>query len=887
MNRSTFFLVGTLVVALVATAFVMPSQTAALPSSPAEDEFSFAEIIPNDVFLYVSSKKNPERAFLDQYWGEVFEALRESGIGEDVISLFSSLVGIGNEEVAAEVGRLRERALRLVDGVDWEMLAGKETVFAERFVLPDELFSGRPPVMTPQMVWLFRGSAEGAARNFAGLTAILDALAEEVNRAVGKDVLAVKKTSRKGITVASIDLTASAPGVPSMPLSLAVRDDVVIIGMREHLFDEVLDLMRGVGGKTALADDPRFQAAFAQLPPAEDVMSFFDMQAIVKTLRGIGDTLISAMTAPKDIKRNAGASAEANEIHNAARSAYGSGDFDTAVALVEKAHAAAPGSSLILYNVACFNALAGNGDEALGWLRKAVEGGFYAPRKIGSDPDLKSLHGTTAFGETVARAAELARLARAKDTVVNSSTDKEVLRLRMQIRQVYEEKDYNRGLELAEQAAAIAPSCSQVLYIQGCFHTLLGHEEKGFDFLEKAVEGGFYCPRHIRKDPDWKNLSEHERFKGALHRAAELAGKEELNRTGEWVSTVNRLVDRLMSSMGVLDYSAGIETTDGYTTSSETIGVLVSDAPERPIYALFGKRQSLTGFERFLPEETDSFSIAGGFDIGAFYRFLEESVRLIGPRGEEVLARWEEIQKEIGFDIRRDFFDWFDGDSISVTLAEGGTVSLIKVTDEKTAREKVTAAIEFTTTALGQIMAKNPALAGLAMVRMRTSPLEHEKLEGFQKLRFAMSPEPVVWGVADGHLIFGTSADAVALCLATAKGEHPNIRNSSRAMKEALIPPGPFVTMSYSNLRSQGEEIETGLGIASMVMGMMGAFIPEPKVRPVITGISGILGKLGPVVRKIDFYKSKAAYTTFDGRMWHSYGVTHYFAPEERPQRDE
>ncbi len=886
MNRNTLLLVGMLVVALVATAFVMPSRTAVPSSRAADDEFSFANVIPNDVFLYVSSMKNPDRAFLDQYWGEVFEALQESGIGEDVINLFSSLVGMGNDKVAAEVGRLRERALQLVAGVDWEMLAGRETVFAERFVLPDELFSGRPPVMTPQMVWLFRGSVEGAARNFAGLTAILDALVEEVNRAVGKDVLTVKKTSRKGTAVASIDLTASAPGVPSMPLSLAVRGDVVIIGMREHLFDEVLDLMRGVSGKTALADDPRFQAAFAQLPLGEDVLSFFDMQALVKPLRGLGDTLISAMTAPRDITRNTDASAEATEKHNAARSAYGKGDFDKAVALVEKAHAAAPGNSSILYNLACFNALAGNGDEALVWLRKAVEGGFYAPRKISGDSDLKSLRGTPAFGETVARAAELARLARAKDTVVNSSTDKEVLRLRMQIRQVYEEKDYNRGLELAEQSAAIAPSCSQVLYIQACFHTLLGHEEKGFDFLENAVEGGFYCPRHIGKDPDWENLRDHERFKRALHRAAELAGKVELSRTGEWVSTVNRLVERLMNSIGALDYVAGIETTDGYTTSSETVSVLVPDASVRPIYALFGKRPPQTGFERFLPEEAESFSIAGGFDVGALYGFFEDTVRLIGPRGEEVLARWEEIQKEIGFDIRRDFFDWFDGDSISVTLAEGDTVSFVKVTDENTAREKVTAAIEFTTTALGQIMAKKPALATLAMVRMRTSPLEHEKLEGFQKLRFAMSPEPVIWGVADGYLIFGTSADAVALCLATAKGEHPNVRNNNRAMKEALIPPGPFVSMSLTNLRSQGEQIEVGLGIASMAMGMMGAFIPEPAIRPVLTGISGILGKLGPVVRKIDFYKSKAAYTTFDGQVWHSYGVTHYFTPEERATRD-
>ena len=67
-----------------------------------------------------------------------------------------------------------------------------------------------------------------------------------------------------------------------------------------------------------------------------------------------------------------------------------------------------------------------------------------------------------------------------------------------------------------------------------------------------------------------------------------------------------------------------------------------------------------------------------------------------------------------------------------------------------------------------------------------------------------------------------------------------------------------------------------------MVSGMIGTFVPEPKLRPVLAKISGMLGKLTPVVRKIDFYKSEATHTTFDGQMWHSRGVTHYVSPAER-----
>ena len=67
---------------------------------------------------------------------------------------------------------------------------------------------------------------------------------------------------------------------------------------------------------------------------------------------------------------------------------------------------------------------------------------------------------------------------------------------------------------------------------------------------------------------------------------------------------------------------------------------------------------------------------------------------------------------------------------------------------------------------------------------------------------------------------------------------------------------------------------------------MMGMAIPEPKARPILASITGMLGKLTPVVAKIDFYKSKAMLLTFDGLAWHTRGVTHYFSPEERAARE-
>jgi len=53
----------------------------------------------------------------------------------------------------------------------------------------------------------------------------------------------------------------------------------------------------------------------------------------------------------------------------------------------------------------------------------------------------------------------------------------------------------------------------------------------------------------------------------------------------------------------------------------------------------------------------------------------------------------------------------------------------------------------------------------------------------------------------------------------------------------------------------------------------------EPQARTLITSLSGILTKLAPVARKIDFIESTAALKTFDGKGWSNRQVTHFEAP--------
>lgn len=876
MRTASFLIAAILASVAVAAAFV---NSAAVDP----DGFTLAGAVPNDAFLFVSGRHNPERAFLDRYWGEVMEALDESGVAEDVTDLVAYLIGLGGSQ-SVDVERIRKRGAELFAAIDWNDLGTRESAFAERFAIDLELSDRNPPILMPEMVAILRGTRDGAARNFEALAKILEAFAEELGKAIGTDAMKVERSTRMGAQVASLNMLAMVPGAQRVPLSVARHGDVIVVGMRENLFEDVLTLLDGKEEKTSMAKDPRFNAAFATLPKPEDKLTFFDFQNLVTPIRSLIDRIIDLTLAPRDMYQNSGMSAEVAALNAKAIAASRRGDLAEAMALTKQAHAAAPECSILLYNMACIHALLGEKSEALTWLEQAIDGGFYGPRKIAGDADLASLRGEpryrTALDKATAKAAELS----APDTVTNAATTGEVYRLRMQVLQAHEDKNYEQGLKIAEQAHALAPKDSQVLYVLACLHSRLGHRDKSLDLLQQAVQAGFYCPQHISRDSDLANVRDDERYHAAVTSAREFATEASRKKKAAETRLARHVLHRMTEAVGTLDFTATVEFTDGYATKAETTVALVPDAANRPIYPVFAGERRIKNFDRYLPQETESFAISTGIDVSALYKFLEDSVRGGGPLGEELIAKWGQIQKQFEFDLQADVVGWMQTDSINVTLANGaGTVAFIKVADEKTAQDKVSAAFEFVSKKIPELTAKQPALAGLAMLGIRTTPLRHEKLDGFQNIHFGMAPQPVaVWGVADGYLIWGSTGDAVALCLATAKGEHPSIRANALAMSEAIVPEEPFVGLSLTDQRKMGEEMAAGMGLGSMMTSMMGAFIPEPRVRPLFAKIGSILNKMIPVVQKIDFYKSTAKHTTFDGQAWHTRRVTHMVSPDER-----
>ncbi len=372
-----------------------------------------------------------------------------------------------------------------------------------------------------------------------------------------------------------------------------------------------------------------------------------------------------------------------------------------------------------------------------------------------------------------------------------------------------------------------------------------------------------------------------------MTRARKKASQEAGGQANKKAALATGIFGRVIDTAGVFDYIATVQRTDGNSVHTETIAALVPNAKKNPIYKVFGQGKPLNNFDRYLPQETLSFSVSSGIDADALYVFLEDTLRDAGPLGAELLNKWSKIQKDMGLNIRDDLLSWMGGECVHVTLEDdAGWVMLMKVTDEEKAQESVANVIDLVLTKMSDAMTRMPALAMLAMVMPRRGPLDHEKLEGFENLHFGMSPNPIVWGVADGYLIIGASADAAALCLDTARGGHPNIRDNPRVMAELLLPVQGCTSISLTDYRGIGNEVAQMLGFASMGVGSMAMFIPAHegggKVQPIVTKVAGMLGKLVPAAQEIDFFKSVSTCTAFDGRVWHTRQVTHYFSPEER-----
>lgn len=337
-----------------------------------------------------------------------------------------------------------------------------------------------------------------------------------------------------------------------------------------------------------------------------------------------------------------------------------------------------------------------------------------------------------------------------------------------------------------------------------------------------------------------------------------------------------KLVGTILDDVAIIDNMASVEWTDGYRVYSQTATSLRDGAKSSPLYGVIAHTKGVKRFARHIPKEAVTFQVSSGIDLVKLYDYAIGTVKDSIPGGEDVIAQFDQMQEAWELDIKKDVLSLIEGSTVFAQMGKDWVI-MVAVTNEKKAEAQVDRLLGTINKAIGQ----NNALM-ITAVQVGKGVEFKQLSHPMMMMMPGMSP-PVL-GCADGYFMVGSSARTIRKCLKTAAGEHPNITKSKRWQAEALIPKGAVTSISFTDESKMAEELQAGIAGLAMGMGMVGMFAGElpPEVQTFFTSLPPILAKLGPVVGKLDFYKSSAAYETFDGQTWHSYGVQNYKKPQER-----
>lgn len=358
------------------------------------------------------------------------------------------------------------------------------------------------------------------------------------------------------------------------------------------------------------------------------------------------------------------------------------------------------------------------------------------------------------------------------------------------------------------------------------------------------------------------------------------------------------VASQLINDVNVIDFVAATIHTDEKRVFTDTRVVLRGDAREHAAYALMTADARIDPFDRFIPQDALSFSVSGGIPWQAAYAYIKGFARTHVPDGPALVDMVQGRLRGMGFDIEKDFLAWIDGPMIQIELKGGNpmspveTVSLLRVKDEKLARQKVEGALDHVGQLLGGMGGPMGGGKGESDQPIIVStPVKIAGKSGFYQIRFnhpmlmmvAAQFSPV-WGVAEGHLWLGMSKKSLQACLETAAGDAPSIRKSPRFLAEGLMPStgaGELTSISYTDQTRTAESIGELLGAVGMV-GMMASMNPQLGQSPagkILGAVTALAAKAGPAVEKLNFFLSSAECTTFDGKAWTTRQVQNYRDP--------
>lgn len=337
------------------------------------------------------------------------------------------------------------------------------------------------------------------------------------------------------------------------------------------------------------------------------------------------------------------------------------------------------------------------------------------------------------------------------------------------------------------------------------------------------------------------------------------------------------IVQTVLKDIDFVDYFVMTSQTDGLKTTSSSLTQLQDNCDSKKLCKALVRSKPITGIEKYIPQEANSFTAMSGFDFEVLYDYIVDFMRRRLPGGQEHIAAWEKMQADYGFSVKADLLSWLEGQwavinmpaSMPSPFATQEMVIMLRVED----RDKALKTIE---TQLNRI--------GEGLMISAAADVSAPDFKSAVYAPFAMFGK-LTYGVHQDWLIFtmGPSGAAVNKCVSTASGEGKGFKGTERAERMGLKFDQPLTSASYEDLRAFYQQLGQQLGGMQMAMMLIPQGPETQQLRPLFT----MMAKLAPVVGKIDFMLESAQTCTMKDQGRKCTTVTtykEYVLPTEREE---
>jgi hypothetical protein len=259
--KTQFF--AAMVVALVGTSTLAPTWADSPTSS---SKLDIKQAAPADAFLAIYARHNPQRDYQRAYFTDIWKTFQDEQIGPRLLSIVTSQMPADKLNTAKE--KLQELQTALEPISLQSLLNADEWMIAERM---DGPFNN--------VLWAVRLNSDDAADCERGIVQSFELLARWSE---GK--LTVNPIQLDGASASALTLPKQSPFQPTV----ARFNDIVLLSTNDSMLRSCVEQLQSKSAKSKF-DDPRLQAALAQMHKPDDLLVFFDAHQLFNSLHGVGE----------------------------------------------------------------------------------------------------------------------------------------------------------------------------------------------------------------------------------------------------------------------------------------------------------------------------------------------------------------------------------------------------------------------------------------------------------------------------------------------------------------------------------------------------------------------------------------------------------------------